>query len=588
MPSESLTVISFVSLFASCIVKRLQCALASDSELQDLALSMLCMWAEMVSYHAELVVGGALKPLVLSLRYPSPLAHSYGVRAIACISIHRQFRSRLISEAVIGPPLFTLMRSKWRRVRRCACRIACNLSCDAAGALELMRVGGMPVGMSISRAQSFKEDIMYVGYAKKAVENMHAAWHLEEERSADEAMSLQALQALASGDDDEALAQIQKTGSGGQTQHIRQRVAFPQHVLKSSVFNSWRYVILAERQAATTRQRNRAAGRIQGSIRQRTTERERKVKLESHYHAATSIQSKVRQRSAMHDRKEKRDAAISIQSNVRGRATRKKQRKEREKQTDDVIERMEISINQALIRLSDLQQAKRLRLKDVFEKIDVSGDGFISIDEFGNHLHSLKLNVGAEDLREFFDALDPTGGGLIDYKDFKESFSRLEKKAQEQKREDALANKEALSSFSRRSDHLVEKASKQLADKAKAIFGAANVADVFDIDSSGSVNRREFTTAAKALGFGEAEASLMFDRMDADASDSLEHEELDRLYRSDVSKALLEDGHRSGSEGSQQRAIADEMSDFVGPEEVLGLGETSPPSQDVSVLLYEV
>ena len=33
---------------------------------------------------------------------------------------------------------------------------------------------------------------MYVGYAKKAVENMHAAWHLEEERSADEAMSLQA------------------------------------------------------------------------------------------------------------------------------------------------------------------------------------------------------------------------------------------------------------------------------------------------------------------------------------------------------------------------------------------------------------
>ena len=290
----------------------------------------------------------------------------------------------------------------------------------------------------------------------------------------------------------------------------------------------------------------------------------------------------------MHDRKEKRDAAISIQSNVRGRATRKKQRKEREKETDDVIERMEISINQALIRLSDLQQAKRLRLKDVFEKIDVSGDGFISIDEFGNHLHSLKLNVGAEDLREFFDALDPTGGGLIDYKDFKESFSRLEKKAQEQKREDALANKEALSSFSRRSDHLVEKASKQLADKAKAIFGAANVADVFDTDSSGSVNRREFTTAAKALGFGEAEASLMFDRMDADASDSLEHEELDRLYRSDVSKALLEDGHRSGSEGSQQRAIADEMSDFVGPEEVLGLGETSPPSQDVSVLLYEV
>ena len=178
--------------------------------------------------------------------------------------------------------------------------------------------------------------------------------------------------------------------------------------------------------------------------------------------------------------------------------------------------------------------------------------------------------------------------GLIDYKDFKESFSCLEKKAQEQKREDALANKEALSSFSRRSDHLVEKASKQLADKAKAIFGAANVADVFDTDSSGSVNRREFTTAAKALGFGEAEASLMFDRMDADASDSLEHEELDRLYRSDVSKALLEEEHRSGSEGSQQRAIADDMSDFVGPEEVLGLGETSPPSQDVSVLLYEV
>ena len=55
------------------------------------------------------------------------------------------------------------------------------------------------------------------------------------------------------------------------------------------------------------------------------------------------------------------------------------------------------------------------------------------------------------------------------------------------------------------------------------------------------MDRREFTTAAKALGFAEAEAGVMFDRMDLDASETLEFEELDRLYRSEVSRTLLEE-----------------------------------------------
>ena len=507
-----------------------QCSLASDAELQDLALLILCRWSEVIPYHAELVLGGALKPLVISLQYPSPLAHFYGARAIACLSIHRQFRKSLIEEQVIGAPLFALMRSRWPRVRRSACRIACNLSREASGALELMRSGGMSVGMSIARAQSSKSDPLSMAYAEKAVANMYQAWQLEEQTSEQEKESIRQLQVDACGEDEERLAQLNVQGSAGQTQSVRQRVAFPQHVLMAAIFSSWRYVCAAEQQSLKSKQRHKAAGRIQHGIRKKTSDRDRKEKIEKEYQAASSIQSNQRRKKAVQMRQESTAAAKAIQSRVRGHATRSKLRETKQQEVDAVFQKMEISLNQALIRLSDVQQEKRMRLVDVFQKMDLNGDGMISMKEFRKHLISMNLRVGDEELKQFFGALDPSGCGVLNYNDFKESFTALEKQAQDHKKEENLAKKRALETSSQ-----IEEASRSLAEKAKEMFGAAHVADAFDNNKSGSIDRHEFETAAKALGFAASDATVLFDKMDVDSSDTLEYDELDRLYRTEAS-----------------------------------------------------
>ena len=132
-------------------------------------------------------------------------------------------------------------------------------------------------------------------------------------------------------------------------------------------------------------------------------------------------------------------------------------------------------------------------------------------------------------MKQFFDALDPSGCGLLNYNDFKDSFTALEKQAQHHKREEHLAKSRALETSSQ-----IEEASRSLAEKAKEIFGAANVADVFDNNKSGSIDRHEIVTAAKAIGFAASDASVLFDKMDVDSSDALEYNELDRLYRSEA------------------------------------------------------
>ena len=299
-----------------------KCGMVSDVELCNPALLILARWADNIYYHAELVIGGALPPLILALQHPSEKTeypHVYGARGLACISIHRYF-SRMIREGGSCAPLLELMHSSWPRIRKSACRAVCNLAKDIDGSLELLRIGGMSTALQVTRKARLAKDEVSSDYAAKAVSLMYEAWSLEEENAEKEVRSLLELERAATaskGDlfDADAAAENKR-------QTVRNRVTFPSHTLKLTVFNAWQLRVSlqgSERKGKMQQMRDRRAVK---TIQQRT--RERLDKVEG---AATTIEKNYRGTKVRKENKEKKEmdkAALKIQARWRGKKARKR------------------------------------------------------------------------------------------------------------------------------------------------------------------------------------------------------------------------------------------------------------------------
>ena len=93
-----------------------RCGMATDSDLQELALLVLGLWAERIPMHTEIVAANVLEPLVLAVDYPLspleplPILHMRGARALGCLSVHACYQSLIVAEGAL-PPLLELMRS---------------------------------------------------------------------------------------------------------------------------------------------------------------------------------------------------------------------------------------------------------------------------------------------------------------------------------------------------------------------------------------------------------------------------------------------------------------------------------------------
>ena len=117
---------------------------------------------------------------------------------------------------------------------------------------------------------------------------------------------------------------------------------------------------------------------------------------------------------------------------------------------------------------------------------------------------------------------------------FKDAFTRMEARAQQLKRDEALSKKRALAVPGG-----AEQVVQLLGQKAIETFGSqANLSDLFDNDGSGEVDVAEFARAAKSLGFNQEEAKAMFLQMDQDASNSLQIAELDKMHRAEAGNRI--------------------------------------------------
>ena len=242
-----------------------QCATSSDLELQDAALLMLATWTERVAYHAELIHGGVMEPLVWSLSYTSPVAQLCGARALACLSIHEYYLPKMV-QAGAAEPLVRLMRSRVPHVRQSACRAACALSTNVAGSLELLHFSGMASGLAVSQSAPPLDRKQEHGaptaaeYAEQTVSNMQEAWAIEERSVAREERSLRSLleRALLPGKDEEVVLS---------QSCVQARVETPSRALLVPTFSAWKILLCCKRRYSRQELEARAAARIQDRVR---------------------------------------------------------------------------------------------------------------------------------------------------------------------------------------------------------------------------------------------------------------------------------------------------------------------------------
>ena len=133
------------------------------------------------------------------------------------------------------------------------------------------------------------------------------------------------------------------------------------------------------------------------------------------------------------------------------------------------------------------------------DAFDANDDKKLDFDEFCAFLRDREQgNIPDAELRSRFDALDENGNGLIDMDEYLQ-----------------WSLKDALS---RSSSRVVD------------LFRA------WDEDQSGSVDKREFYKAVKALGFDirREDTDAVFDSLDEDRSGKLEYAELNKMLRKGV------------------------------------------------------
>ncbi|KAL1522200.1 hypothetical protein AB1Y20_021838 [Prymnesium parvum] len=65
------------------------------------------------------------------------------------------------------------------------------------------------------------------------------------------------------------------------------------------------------------------------------------------------------------------------------------------------------------------------RLKEIFDELDVTKDGFIDRSELFPALQKAKSNITAEEAEQIFKSLDTNGNDLLDFKEFQKAYLKI-------------------------------------------------------------------------------------------------------------------------------------------------------------------
>lgn len=216
---------------------------------------------------------------------------------------------------------------------------------------------------------------------------------------------------------------------------------------------------------------------------------------------------------------------------------------------------MSAAVDDVLLAILAKLNERRSRAIDLFRKIDVSGDGSVSPDEFFNGLADMGCRPSAEEFELLMQRLDRDGGGDVTLKEFDRALKAVEKKAKADGRLAGgtggtlelpsltpRATKQALETTMTPRLRAQEPVALQLADEFLISMIASlnerktRKIDLFrfiDRSGDGSMSRAEFRAGLESLGFevSGAEFAALVRKLDGDNSGDISISEFDRALK---------------------------------------------------------
>jgi calmodulin len=187
-----------------------------------------------------------------------------------------------------------------------------------------------------------------------------------------------------------------------------------------------------------------------------------------------------------------------------GRRHEKKSQGDNDNEDQSVME----EAMEMLRRASTNASLYKLNLKGLFQEMDSSGDGFLTISEFNSFFRSLGLQLNPEILQALFTHFDANQSGSIHYSEFLWSF------------------------FNRRSFL------KQWKQKTKTLTRSQiqSIFHQFDLNGNGTLNQREVERLLKKfqIKLQRNDLEILMDRFDRDGDGELDLEEFYEYIQQEI------------------------------------------------------
>jgi len=218
---------------------------------------------------------------------------------------------------------------------------------------------------------------------------------------------------------------------------------------------------------------------------------------------------------------------------------------------------VEINVNNVLLSILSTLNSRRVRAIDLFRKIDRSGDGCVSAEEFCGALLSMGIEPTDKEFEVLMARLDKDGSGDVTLKEFDRALKAVAREtkstfspgtpspAARQPRRHTSTKEQELKvrqPLLERLDHIDEVMLQVQGQLNARKYRARDFFRTFDLSGDGLASREEFRGGLQKLGMdpSEEEFGFIMSRLDRDGSGDVTHEEFDKALKLVTKKAKAE------------------------------------------------
>lgn len=176
--------------------------------------------------------------------------------------------------------------------------------------------------------------------------------------------------------------------------------------------------------------------------------------------------------------------------------------------------------------ISDLLKRKKLRVTDLFKKIDSGGDGLVTFAELKSGLAELGFKVSDQDLKVILDVIDKDGSGEFSWKELDKALKAAEKVLSQKDKEATAKKKRGLTDEDQEEFRQIFCLFKQLSQQRADGQGDEDI-KLMEWDDSGSITVDDLEQLLETVGMKLSSAQLesMIREIDLDGDGEIDFQE---------------------------------------------------------------